>query len=493
MEKAPFVSEAEKKAFWHSTSHILADAVKRLWPDVKLGIGPAIDEGFYYDFSKKEPFIEADLAKIESMMKKITKEDKLFKEVFMARKEAEKFLKDEPYKLDLLKDFPGNKVSFHQHGNFIDLCISPVVKSTGQIKAFKLLNIAAAYWRGDSTKPQLQRIYGISFPDKEQLDNFTKMREEAEKRDHKKLGKQLGLFTFSDLVGPGIPLFTPKGEIIRYEIEKFIRELQTKAGYQHVWTGHIAKAAIYKKSGHIPIYKKNLFPPMKYENEEYILKPMNCPSHIQLYASQARSYRDLPLRFCEFATLYRHEESGAVSGLVRVRSLTQDDCHVFCRPDQVQEEIAKVLDLIKIALKTFGLNDYWIRLSLRDQKNKRKYLGDDKVWAAAESALKQSLQKSKIAFKSAEGEAAFYGPKMDLMVKDALGREWQLSTIQLDFNQPERFNLEYAGEDNKPHLPVMIHRAVIGSTERFMGVLIEQYAGAFPLWLTPIPEKLLAF
>ena len=493
MEKARFETIEQKKSFWHSTSHILADAVKRLWPDVKLGIGPAIDEGFYYDFSRKTPFTPEDLIKIEAQMKKIVKEDKLYKEIFMARKEAEKFLKNEPYKLDLLKDFPGDKISFHQHGNFIDLCNTLVVKSTGQIKAFKLLNIAAAYWRGDSTKPQLQRIYGISFPDKEQLDNFTKMREEAEKRDHKKLGKQLGLFTFSDLVGPGIPLFTPKGEIIRYEIEKFIRELQTKAGYQHVWTGHIAKAAIYRKSGHIPIYQENMFPPMKYENEEYILKPMNCPSHIQLYASQARSYRDLPLRFCEFATLYRHEESGAVSGLVRVRSLTQDDCHVFCRPDQVQEEIAKVLDLIKIALKTFGLNDYWIRLSLRDQKNKRKYLGDDKVWAAAESALKQSLQKSKIAFKSAEGEAAFYGPKMDLMVKDALGREWQLSTIQLDFNQPERFNLEYAGEDNKPHLPVMIHRAVIGSTERFMGVLIEQYAGAFPLWLAPVQVKLLTF
>jgi len=493
MAKPKFETLEEKKAFWHSTSHILADAVKRLFSDVKLGIGPAIDDGFYYDFDKKTPFTPEDLVKIEKEMQKIVKENHKYEDVLMTRTEASKFLAKEPYKLELLKEFPGAKFSFHRHGKFTDLCNQKMIESTSQIGAFKLLSIAGSYWRGNSTRPQLQRIYGISFPNKEQLNEFLKLREEAEKRDHRKLGKQLGLFTFSDLVGAGIPLFTPKGEIIRYEMEKFVRELQTKAGYQHVWTGHIAKAELYRKSGHIPIYQENMFPPMKYENEEYILKPMNCPSHIQIYASQARSYRDLPLRFCEFATLYRHEESGAISGLVRVRSLTQDDCHVFCRPDQVQEEIAKALDLIKTTLKTYGLNDYWIRLSLRDPKNKKKYLGDDHVWETAESALKDSLKKSKIPFKAAEGEAAFYGPKMDLMAKDVLGREWQLSTIQLDFNQPERFKLEYNGEDNKPHRPVMIHRAIAGSTERFLGVLIEHYAGAFPVWLAPVQVKLLTF
>src|SRR3989344_2915911 len=432
MEKAPFVSEAEKKAFWHSTSHILADAVKRLWPDVKLGIGPAIDEGFYYDFSKKEPFIEADLAKIESMMKKITKEDKLFKEVFMARKEAEKFLKDEPYKLDLLKDFPGNKVSFHKHGNFIDMCNTPVVKSTGQIKAFKLLNLAAAYWRGDSTKPQLQRIYGISFPDKEQLDEYLKLRDEAEKRNHRILGLQHELFMFHE-TAPGMPYWLPKGMVILNELINFWRQEHAKRGYKEISTPLINKKELWEKSGHWEHYRNDMFIVDLGPNEIYGVKAMNCPNAMIVFGSRARSYRELPLRFSNTDILHRYEASGALNGLLRVREFRQDDSHNFISEDQIEQEYDSIFEIAELFYGIFGLK-YKLRLSTRPEK----FMGDIKAWNEAEAALKRILEKraGKGNYSIADGDGAFYGPKIDILMTDALGREWQMGTVQLDFQQP---------------------------------------------------------
>ena len=493
MEKAPFVSEAEKKAFWHSTSHILADAVKRLWPDVKLGIGPAIDEGFYYDFSKKEPFIEADLAKIESMMKKITKEDKLFKEVFMTRKEAEKFLKDEPYKLDLLKDFPGNKVSFHQHGNFIDMCNTPVVKSTGQIKAFKLLNLAAAYWRGDSTKPQLQRIYGISFPNKEQLDGYLKLQAELEKRDHRKIGKQLKLFHLAEEVGPGLPLWLPNGETVRQVLLNYMRDLEIRHGYKYVSTPHITKSQLYLASGHLPYYKDDMYPPMKLDNEEYYLRPMNCPHHHMIYKQLVTSYRDLPLRLAEAGSIYRKEASGAAYGLMRVRGMTQNDSHNYCTKAQTKEEIVRVIDLFKEVYSVMGIKNFWFRLSLPDFKAKAKFGGDAKEWEWAAQQIRDAAKDAGLELREVVGEAAFYGPKIDVQIKNVLGREESIATAQVDIMVAKRMNLNFVNEKNEVEHPVIIHRAILGSYERFMAFLIENYAGAFPLWLAPVQVKLLTF
>ena len=489
MEKAPFVSEAEKRAFWHSTSHILADAVKRLWPEVKLGIGPAIDEGFYYDFSKKEPFTEADLAKIESVMKKITKEGKLYKEVFMTRKEAEKFLKDEPYKLDLLKDFPGNKISFHQHGNFIDMCNTPVVKSTGQIKAFKLLNLAAAYWRGDSTKPQLQRIYGISFPDKEQLDEYLKLRDEAEKRNHRILGLQHELFMFHE-TAPGMPYWLPKGMVILNELINFWRQEHAKRGYKEISTPLINKKELWEKSGHWEHYRNDMFIVDLGPNEIYGVKAMNCPNAMIVFGSRARSYRELPLRFSNTDILHRYEASGALNGLLRVREFRQDDSHNFISEDQIEQEYDSIFEIAELFYGIFGLK-YKLRLSTRPEK----FMGDIKAWNEAEAALKRILEKraGKGNYSIADGDGAFYGPKIDILMTDALGREWQMGTVQLDFQQPKRFNLKYIDKENKERTPIVVHRVIYGSLERFIGILIENFAGAFPLWLSPVQVKILSF
>jgi threonyl-tRNA synthetase len=494
MAKVSFETEAVKKAFWHSTSHILADAVKRLWPDVKLGIGPAIEEGFYYDFDKRDPFTEKDLAKIEKEMQKIIKANLKFEQIFLPRKEAEKFLAKEPYKLDLLKEIPDKQISFYKHGKFQDLCKGPLIKSTGQIGAFKLLNTAAAYWRGDPKKPVLQRIYGISFPTQKELDAFLKKREEAEARDHVKIGRQLDLFNvYSETVGPGLPIWHPKGAIIRNIIQDFWRAEHAKRGYQYVFTPHLGNVQLWKTSGHWVFYKDNMYPPMKVDNIDYLLKPMSCPFHVQIYKFRPRSYKELPIRYCELATVYRPELGGALHGLVRVRSITQDDAHIFCSLDQLETEIKSVLEFGLWMLEQFGFKNYIVELSLRDPKNKTKYLGSDEIWAMAERALTSVLEKRKLKYTPMLGEAAFYGPKIDVHLLDALGRKWQCLTIQVDFNFPEKFDLNYTGQDGKEHRIVLLHRTLLGAIERFTGILIEHYAGAFPVWLAPIQVKLLSF
>ncbi|MEM2956469.1 MAG: threonine--tRNA ligase [Candidatus Pacearchaeota archaeon] len=478
------------EAFWHSTSHVMADAVKRLRPNAKLAIGPAIDEGFYYDFDT-EPFTPKDLEKIEAEMYKIIKQNLEFKHIFLKRKEAEKLLKDQPYKLELLSEIKGNKISFYKHGEFIDLCSGPLIKNTGEIKAVKLLSTAGAYWRGDSSKPMLQRIYGISFASESEMKDFLKRREEAAKRDHVKLGKELDLFAIYPEIGSGLPIWTPKGAIIRQVIEDFWKAEHRKKGYFYVYTPHIGKISLWKTSGHLQFYKDYLYPPMQLDNEEFMMKPMNCPFHIYIYKSKQRSYKELPIKYCELGTVYRKELSGTLHGLGRVRGFTQDDAHIICTPEQAEEEIEKLLDIVFFFLKTFGFNNFKADLSVRDPKNKSKYLGTDKMWALAEKSLEKALKKKKINYKVAEGEAVFYGPKIDIKLFDSLGREWQCSTIQFDFNLPEKFNIEYIGEDNQKHRAIMIHRAMLGSLERFFSILIEHYAGAFPTWLSPIQVKIM--
>jgi threonyl-tRNA synthetase len=494
MAKAPFVSEKDKEAFWHSTSHILADAVKRLWPDVKLGIGPAIDEGFYYDFDKKVPFTEADLIKIEAEMKKIVKEDKLFKQVFMTRKEAEKLLAKETFKLELLKEIKDKKIEFHQHGNFIDLCNNTLVKSAGQIKAFKLLNTAAAYWRGDSKKPVLQRIYGISFPEKEQLGEFLKVKAEAEKRDHRVIGKQLKLFAAVEQIGTGLPLLLPHGATIRRVLERYIVDLELANGYQHVYTPVLARTDLYKTSGHWQHYRESMYPPMKVDTEELVLRPMNCPHHIHIFKHEVRSYKELPMRIAEIGAMFRYEASGALTGLARVRQMNLDDSHIFCTEKQIKSEIENAINLNKRAYADLGLSDkISYRLSLRDPKDKVKYVQNESMWNLAEDILRKIMKELKLKFVEAIGEAAFYGPKIDVQLKNVLGHEESVATVQLDFHLPEKFDLTYTGEDNKQHRVVMIHRGGISTMERMMSFLIEHYAGAFPVWLAPVQVKLLTF
>jgi threonyl-tRNA synthetase len=492
MAKAPFVTENEKKAFWHATSHVLADAVKRLWPDVKLGIGPAIDEGFYYDFDKKVPFTEADLVKIESEMRKIVKDDKLFKDVFMSRKEAEKFLAKEPFKLELLKDITDKEISFHQHGAFIDLCNNSLIKSAGQIKAFKLLNMAAAYWRGDSNRPTLQRIYGISFPEKEMLDEFLERKEEAEKRDHRKLGPQLGLFFFHE-TAPGMPYWMPKGVVVLNELTKFWREEHAKRGYQEISSPILNKKELWETSGHWEHYKKDMFIVDMGKGEVYGLKAMNCPNAMIAFASKTRSYKDLPLRLSDTDVLHRYEASGAVLGLLRARSFRQDDSHNYITEEQIESEYEEIFNITELFYGTFKL-PYRYRLGTRT-KGSKDFMGDDATWNKAEAMLHKILDKKvgKGKYQVAEGEGAFYGPKVDILMTDALGREWQMGTIQLDFMQPRRFNLKYVDRDNKEKTPVCLHRVIYGSLERFIGILIESCAGAFPVWLAPAQVKLLTF
>ena len=490
----------------HSTAHILAQAVMEMFPgEAQIAIGPPIENGFYYDFDLPRPLTLEDLPVLEKRMCKIIAGQHKFVRSEPNLKQVHKQFEHQKYKLELIEtitqtnkvgDSAGKNeldvISFYTHDTFTDLCRGPHLNHTGEInpKALKLLSVAGAYWHGDSNNKMLQRIYGTIWNTAKELRQYLWTLEEAKKRDHRKLGSQLGLFHFSSDVGPGLPLFTPAGETVRHLMESYVRDVQSRYGYQHVWTGHIVKEDLYKKSGHYENYRDAMFPAMTDENMTFRLKPMNCPSHMILFKEMGKhSYRDLPIRFAEFATLYRYEKSGELTGLTRVRSLTQDDCHIFCTPNQIQDEFALALDLIQEVLERYQFTDYRVRLSLRDDNG--KYVQDDEKWTISQSALKTALDVSGLDYYSETGEAAFYGPKADFMARDVLGREWQLSTIQVDFIQPSKLGLTYHGEDGQEHTPVVLHRAVTGSTERFLGVLIEQYAGAFPLWLAPVQAILI--
>ncbi len=480
----------------HSLAHLLAAAVMEIWPDTLRTIGPAIDNGFYYDFEFSSPISDKDLPKIEKKMKEILKSWTEFKGEEKTEAEAKEHNKDNPYKLELIEEIAGKgeKITFYKSGDFVDLCRGGHVENPSRdIKpdAFKLDRVAGAYWRGDEKNKMLTRIYGLAFETKEELEQYINQREEAKKRDHRKLAKEQDLLVFSDLVGTGMPMFTPKGNAVRNSIIEFSRELNKKLGFEEVHTPNFNKAELFKISGHYDKYKEDMFTVRsQYSEEDFFLKPMNCPQHTQIYASRPRSYRDLPIRYSDFANLYRDERPGELTGLIRLRCFAQDDGHLFCRRDQVEEEISNILGAIETALKIYKI-DYWMRLSLRDPENKEKYLGTDEIWESSQEIMKRLLDQKKIKYKQAEGEAAFYGPKIDIMAVDALGREWQISTVQLDFNQPGRFELTYADSDGTKKTPVMIHRALIGSPDRFMGILIEHYAGAFPLWLSPVQVKVI--
>ena len=479
-----------KMSFWHSSAHILAEALEALYPGVKLGIGPAIDNGFYYDIDLGDRILSSDeLPKIEQKMKELAFKKMSFERKEVSKKEAIAYFtkKGDQYKLELLKGLDDGEITFYTQGNFTDLCRGPHIPSSGKIKAIKLLTIAGAYWRGDENRKQLTRIYGVSFPKQKELTTHLELLKEAKKRDHRKLGKEMELFTFSQKVGQGLPLWLPKGAQLREKLEKFLKKAQTKAGYLPVITPHIGHKDLYVCSGHYEKYGEDSFQPIKTPNdgEEFFLKPMNCPHHCEIYKSKQYSYRDLPVRFAEFGTVYRYEQSGELHGLTRVRGFTQDDAHLFVRPDQVKQEFMSVIDLVLYVFKALGFEDFKAQISLRDPKNKTKYIGSDDNWQKAESAIIEAAAEKKLETVIEYGEAAFYGPKLDFMVKDALGREWQLGTIQVDYNLPERFELEYTGSDNQKHRPVMIHRAPFGSMERFVAVLIEHCGGNFPLWLAP--------
>lgn len=478
----------------HSTAHVLAQAVKRLFPEVKLAIGPAIENGFYYDFDKPEPFTLDDLGRIEEEMRKIVAEDLPIVREEISRDEAVQLFQklDEPYKLELIEDLPDEEVvSIYRQGEFVDLCRGPHLASTGQLRAFKLLSVAGAYWRGDEKRKMLQRIYGAAFPSEVELQAHLHVLEEAERRDHRKLGKELDLFSLHEEAGAGLVYWHPKGAIIRKVIEDFWREEHLKRGYQLVYSPHIARRDLWEISGHWGWYRENMYSPIDIDGVEYLLKPMNCPFHILMYKTRTRSYRDLPIRWAELGTVYRYERSGVLHGMLRVRGFTQDDAHLFMRPDQLEDELVGVLDLVQFMMKSFGYKDYDMELSVRDPANKEKYVGPDDVWNMAEGALVAALERKGLPYTRMEGEAKFYGPAIDVKVKDALGRGWQGPTIQVDFNLPERFDLEYIGEDNAPHRPVMIHRTVLGSMERFVAGLVEHYAGAFPVWLAPVQVRVI--
>lgn len=477
----------------HSTAHILAAAVLEMFPEAKFGIGPAVENGFYYDFELPRTLIPEDLPLLEEKMRAIIKENYSFEraEITIA-KAQEKFSElDQKFKLELINDLRENGeqvVSIYKSGHFVDLCSGPHIEKTGDINtdAIALTKISGAYWKGNAENQQLQRIYGVVFETPEDLEQYRIQQEEALKRDHRKLGKELGLFVFSELVGPGLPLYTAKGAIIRREIQNFSNVLRKKIGYQEVHTPQMNRAELFKKSGHYDKYKDDMFKvSSNYTKDEYFLKPMNCPQHTQIFASQMHSYKDLPIRIADFANLHRDEKPGELSGLTRLRAFSQDDGHCFCREDQIKEEFTALLEAIEQAMSTYGM-EYHIRLSLRDELEKQKYLGSDEIWEKSQKLLEELLKEKNITYVRGEGEAAFYGPKMDLIAKDSLGRSWQLSTIQLDFNMPKRFELEYTDSDGSKKTPVMIHSALVGSPERFMGVLLEHYAGALPLWLSPV-------
>ena len=485
-----FPSDKEALHFLrHTSAHVLAQAVKELFPEAKLGIGPPTEEGFYYDIYYERPFNEEDLEKIEKRIKEIIKKDLPLERKEISKEEAKELFKKlkEDFKLELINEISDSEVSIYSQGDFIDLCKGPHLLSTGEIKAIKLLSVAGAYWKGNENNPMLWRIYGTAFFSKDELKAYLDRLEEIKKRDHRKLGKELELFTIEEDIGPGLVIWLPKGAILRNIIENFWIKIHLQRGYQLVYTPHIALRDLWKISGHLDFYVENMFPPMELENRVYQLKPMNCPFHIYVYNQKRRSYKEFPIRYCELGTVYRFERSGVLHGLLRVRGFTQDDAHIFCREDQLEEEIIKVLDLVIYFLKVFGFSEYKIFLSTRPEK----FVGSPEIWDKSEAALKRALENKGLEYEIDPGEGVFYGPKIDLKIKDVLGRFWQCATIQVDFNLPERFNIVYVGEDNKFYRPIMIHRALLGSLERFLGVLIENYAGAFPFWIAPVQIKVL--
>ncbi|GAB1445280.1 threonine--tRNA ligase [Flammeovirgaceae bacterium] len=479
-----------KYAFWHSSAHLLAEALEALYPGVKFGIGPPIENGFYYDVDLGDrPFGDDELLVVEKKMIELARQANTFTRREVSKADAISFFKKkgDEYKLELIDGLEDGSITFYEQGNFTDLCRVPHVPSTDVIKAIKLLSVAGAYWRGNEKNKMLTRIYGITFPKQKELEEYLTLLEEAKKRDHRKLGRELELFAFSEKVGMGLPLWLPKGTILRERLEQFMRKAQVKAGYDPVVTPHIGSKQLYVTSGHYEKYGKDSFQPIHTPDasEEFLLKPMNCPHHCEIYKTKPRSYKDLPIRYAEFGTVYRYEQSGELHGLTRVRGFTQDDAHIFCRPDQVKEEFIKVIDLVFHVFKSLGFENYTAQVSLRDPANREKYIGDDELWDRAEREIQEAADERGLETVAVKGEAAFYGPKLDFMVKDALGRNWQLGTIQVDYQLPQRFELEYTGSDNQKHTPVMIHRAPFGSLERFVAILIEHCAGNFPLWLSP--------
>ncbi len=488
--------EEGKSTMWHSSAHLMAEAIQYFYPKTKFAIGPPIENGFYYDIDLGDAHLsDKDFQKIEEKMLELARQKNAYLRSEVSKADAQKYFteKGDEYKLELISELEDGSITFYEQGGFTDLCRGPHIPDTGFVKAAKIMSIAGAYWRGDETRKQLTRVYGITFPKQKDLTDYLHLLEEAQKRDHRKLGKELGLFTFSQLVGQGLPLWLPKGAMLRERLENFLKAAQKKSGYLQVITPHIGSKDLYVISGHYAKYGKDSFQPIHTPNEgeEYLLKPMNCPHHCEIYKSEPRSYKDLPLRLAEFGTVYRYEQSGELHGLTRVRGFTQDDAHIFCTPDQVKGEFKKVIDLVLYIFKTLGFEDYVAQVSLRDPKNPGKYIGTDENWNKAESAILDVVKDSGFTYVIEEGEAAFYGPKLDFMVRDAIGRKWQLGTIQVDYNLPDRFELEYVGSDNARHRPVMIHRAPFGSMERFVAVLIEHCAGRFPLWLSPEQVKIL--
>lgn len=482
--------EGGKHAYWHTSAHLMAEAIQQLYPQTQFGIGPAIENGFYYDIDTGDAVIkETDLAKIENLMLELAREKQVLTRCSITKSDAlKRFAEDgQTYKIELINDLEDGTITTYSQGTFTDLCRGPHLRHTGYIKAVKLLSIAGAYWRGDEKRKQLTRIYGITFPKKKMLDDYLAVLEEAKKRDHRKIGKELELFAFSQTVGVGLPLWLPRGTRLRLKLEDYLKKIQKNFGYEQVMTPHIGNIELYKTSGHYAKYGADSFRPITtpQEGEEFMLKPMNCPHHCEIYRLKPHSYRDLPVRLAEFGTVYRYEQSGELHGLTRVRGFTQDDAHIFCMPDQVKEEFLKVMDIIFIIFKALKFENFEAQISLRDKVNREKYIGKDENWERAEQAIVEACQEKGLPARIEYGEAAFYGPKLDFMVKDAIGRRWQLGTIQVDYNLPERFELEYTGEDNAKHRPVMIHRAPFGSMERFVAVLIEHTAGRFPLWLAP--------
>ncbi len=481
-----------KQAYWHTTSHIMAQAVKRLFPEVKFAIGPSIEKGFYYDFDVEKPFTDEDKANIEAEMKKIIKEDIEIEKFVLPKEEALNLMDGQPYKQELIEDLlDGEEISFYKQGDFTDLCAGPHLMKTGKVKAIKILSSSGAYWRGDEKNKMLQRIYAISFPKTSQVEEYLAELEEIRQRDHRKLGKDLELFMTHKLVGSGLPMYLPNGATVRRLLERYIQDKEIEMGYKHVYTPSMANTELYKVSGHWDHYSEDMFPRMKMDNEEMVLRPMNCPHHMLIYKNKMHSYRDLPIRIGELAHDFRYEDSGSVCGLERVREMCQNDAHLFVRPDQIKEEFGKVVELILSVYKDFGFKDYEFRLSLRDKNDKEKYFDDDEMWENAEGQLREILTELKVPFYEAEGEAAFYGPKLDVQLKSAVGHDVTVSTCQLDFLLPEKFKLEYIGEDGEKHRPVVIHRAILGTLDRFMCFLIEETKGAFPLWLAPTQVKIL--
>ncbi len=482
-----------RAVFWHSSAHLLAQAVKEVFPNAKLAIGPPIEDGFYYDIDVGRPLEPEDLQRIEERMRELAARDQVIERVELPRAEAVRRYQEagERYKLELLEDIPDERVSFYRQDGFWDLCRGPHLPRTGLIRAIKLLGSSGAYWRGDERREMLQRVYGISFPDTAQLEAYLERLEEAKRRDHRRLGRELELFSIEESIGPGLVLWHPRGAVVRRCIEEFLRDELDRRGYVWVYTPHVAREELWARSGHLSWYQDNMFTGLEVEGQRYLVKPMNCPLHIAVYASKTRSYRELPIRLAEFGTVYRYERSGVLHGLLRVRMITQDDAHIFCTPHQMEDEIGSLLDLAFHVHRAFGFSSYEVVLSLRDPATPHKYAGDPEVWEKAETALEAALRRKEVAYTRAPGEANFYGPKIDIHFHDALGRKWQLTTVQLDFVLPERFGLEYVGEDNRPHRPVMIHRALVGSLERFLGILIEHYGGAFPMWLAPEQVRVL--